>query len=143
MKHVQKVILFGGTFDPIHNGHLHVALHTLNAMNADELIFIPAGRSPHKQIAPTSGAHRMKMIEIAIENQPKLSVCDCELNRPAPSYTLDTINFFKKQFGEGVDLHWLIGADQLDDFDKWYRIDDLLDSCKMTVMYRAGYPKPD
>lgn len=138
-----KVVLFGGTFDPIHSGHLQVAQFASKQLHADELIFIPAGRSPHKQDKPVSGTHRYAMIECAIQDHENFSVSDCELQRPEPSYTLDTVLEFRRRFGNHAILCWLIGADQLEDFEKWYRVTDLLEQCKVCVMYRAGYPKPD
>jgi nicotinate-nucleotide adenylyltransferase len=83
------------------------------------------------------------MIRIATEGAPALSVSDCELTRPEPSYTLDTVHFFQEQFTEDVRLHWLIGADQVADFDRWYRVEELLDVCRICVMVRAGYPLPE
>jgi nicotinate-nucleotide adenylyltransferase len=138
-----KVILFGGSFDPIHSGHLQVARHALKELAAQKLIFIPAHRSPHKPEFPTFGHHRYTMIAKAIEAFDNFSVSDCELSRPEPSYTLDTIRFFRKKLGPKAILHWLIGADQLTDLEKWYRIHDLLKECRVSVMVRAGYPAPD
>ena len=138
----QKVILFGGSFDPVHKGHLIVAREVFDTLSANALVFIPARRSPHKEDFPVSGAHRIEMIRRVIVQNAGFSVSDCELNRPEPSYTLDTIEFFRKSLGPEAVLHWLIGADQLADFDKWYKVRDLVDACHVTVMYRAGYPKP-
>ncbi len=137
-----KIILFGGSFDPIHTGHLRVAHHALGELGADELIFIPARRSPHKIEVSTPGAHRFAMIAKSIDGLDSFSVSDCELLRPEPSYTLDTVRFFREQFGSGVVLHWLIGADQLADLEKWYCIGELLNECRISVMVRAGYPPP-
>ena len=138
-----KIILFGGSFDPIHNGHLRVAHTVLEKLGADQLILVPARRSPHKEYMPISGHHRLKMICRAISNSERFSVSACELNRPDPSYTLDTILFFREKCTSGAELYWLIGADQLADFDKWYKVSELLDICRICVMYRAGYPKPN
>ncbi len=137
-----KTILFGGSFDPIHKGHLCVGREVFHQLAADNFIFVPARRSPHKDAFPTSGDHRIEMIRRAIAKDSQFSVSDCELKRPAPSYTLDTIGFFRKQLGSDAVLYWLIGADQLNDFDKWYKVTDLVDACHVCVMYRAGYPKP-
>ena len=139
----KKIILFGGSFDPIHSGHLRVASYAMKALSAQKLIFVPANRSPHKTKSPTSGHHRYAMISKAIVGIDNFSVSDCELSRPEPSYTLDTIRFFREMFGPEVILHWLIGADQLTDLEKWYRINDLLKECHISVMVRAGYPLPD
>ena len=135
--------MFGGSFDPIHSGHLHVAHYALQELAADELIFVPAHRSPHKTDFPTSGHHRFAMIEKAIDGFDGFAVSDCELSRPEPSYTLDTVRFFRNQFGSEAVLHWLTGADQLADLGKWYCVGDLLKECRLSVMVRAGYPPPD
>jgi nicotinate-nucleotide adenylyltransferase len=139
----KKIILFGGSFDPIHTGHLRVANHALRELAADELIFVPAHRSPQKTDFPTPGHHRFAMIEKAIDGFGGFSVSDCELSRPEPSYTLDTVRFFRDQFGPDAILHWLTGADQLTDLKKWYCVCDLLKECRLSVMVRAGYPQPD
>ena len=139
----RKIILFGGSFDPIHTGHLRVAHHALRELAADELIFIPARRSPHKTDSPTLGRHRFAIIAKAIDGVDGFSVSDCELPRSEPSYTLDTIRFFRNQLGSDAVLHWLIGADQLVDLEKWYRVGDLLKECRVSVMVRAGYPPPN
>lgn len=138
-----KIILFGGSFDPIHTGHLRVAHHAMQELKAQELIFVPARRSPHKTDIPVSGHHRFAMIREAIKDRLNFSVSDCELSRPEPSYTLDTVRFFRDLLGPDVVLHWLTGADQLTDLGKWYRIDELLAECRVSVMVRAGYPLPD
>ncbi len=143
MQQLKKTILFGGSFDPIHTAHLRVAQHAMQELAADELIFIPAHRSPHKTDLPTPGHHRFAMIAKAIEGIDGFSVSDCELLRPKPSYTLDTVRFFRDRVAPNVVLHWLIGADQLTDLGKWYCIDDLLNECRISVMVRAGYPSPD
>lgn len=142
MKHV-SIILFGGSFDPIHNGHLGVGHAVVEQLEADKLIFVPARRSPLKTGTSASGHHRLAMIERAIEGCEKFSVSDCELKRGGPSYTLETVLHFRRELGEETDLTWLIGADQLSEFDKWYKATELLDICRVSVMYRAGYPPPD
>lgn len=139
----KKIILFGGSFDPVHAGHVCVARHALQALDAAKLIFIPAHRSPHKTGSPAPGRHRLAMIRKAIEGIDRFCVSDCELIRPQPSYTLDTICFFREQLGSDVVFHWLVGADQLSSFDRWYRVKELLEQCRVSVMVRAGYPLPD
>ena len=138
-----KAILFGGSFDPIHTGHVCVAQHAMRTLDAASLFFIPARRSPHKVDFPTPGQHRLAMIERAIEGIEGFAVCDCELSRPEPSYTLDTVRFFRDRLGPDAVLHWLIGADQLSDLENWYCIEELLKECRVGVMVRAGYPLPD
>ena len=142
MSAIRKIILFGGSFDPIHNGHLEMAKVVREQLNADDFIFIPARRSPHKSNSPKAdGIDRVKMIQIAVEGTAGLSVSDCELDRPEPSYTFDTVEYFGQHYPD-AELFWLVGADAIADLDRWYRITELVDICNVCVMYRAGYEKP-
>ena len=140
----QKIILFGGTFDPIHNGHIRVAGAAANEIGARRVIFIPARRSPHKKNVPSADQnHRLKMISLAIENYEKFEVSDCEFQRNEPSYTLDTVMYFKNLFPEPSEFYWLVGADAVGELVKWYRISDLIDSCFLSFMPRGSGEKLD
>jgi nicotinate-nucleotide adenylyltransferase len=137
-----KIILLGGSFDPIHNGHIIIARHAIAHTGADKLVFIPAQRSPHKPQFPAAGAaDRLKMVELAIADEKKMSASDCELKREPPSYTIDTVRHFQKEYGPEVNLYWLIGADMLKDLPRWYRIEELLDECSLSLMMRPGFDK--
>ena len=139
----QVIILFGGSFDPIHNGHLAVARYAFEHLSGKQLVFIPARRSPHKTIGPCADAEaRLAMIRLAIAGHEGFSVSDCELHRPEPSYTIDTVRYFRDQFGPQAQLVWLVGADAIKDLEKWYRIDELLEMCRVCIMYRGGLEKP-
>ena len=139
-----KLILFGGTFDPVHLGHVQVAQYSFGKICADRLIFIPAKRSPHKDTFPVaSGRHRLNMLSIAAESIDNFAVSDLELEGPDPSYTIDTVTAFKEEYGQETQIFWLIGADTVKDLPKWHRIKDLIDACNLSVMYRAGFKKPD
>jgi nicotinate-nucleotide adenylyltransferase len=140
----RNVILFGGTFDPIHNGHTHVAEAAAEKIGAAKVVFIPAKRSPHKQVFPVAGAEqRIEMISLAIEDRDTFCVSDVEVKRPEPSYTLDTMRTFKAKYGEDTQLYWLIGADMVGDLAKWHRINELIDQCNLSVMLRGGFKRPD
>jgi len=140
----KSIILFGGTFDPVHNAHVRVAQVAAEHLNAQQLIFIPVRRSPHKNFTPlASDRDRLKMIQLAIESLPNFSVSDCEVKRSEPSYTIDTIEYFKRQMGKNVRLYWLVGADTVKDLLYWRRIDELVDKCNLTIMRRGGFPQPD
>ena len=140
----QKIIIFGGSFDPIHNGHLAVARFAVEHFKADELIFVPAKRSPHKQASPlASGDDRFEMIQLAIEGAAGLTVSDIELSRPEPSFTIDTISHFKNIYGSEAFLYLLIGADGLKELGRWYRINDILRWCNVCLMYRPGFVLED
>lgn len=140
----QKTVLFGGTFDPIHLGHITVAIDAAKNIVADKLVFIPAKRSPLKGFLPkASDDDRFEMIALAIAGAKGLQVSDYELRKPAPSYTLETVEKFKADCGGETSIYWLIGADGVDDLVFWHRIVELLDACNLTTMYRAGCEPPN
>lgn len=139
----RKIALFGGTFDPIHLGHTQVAKAAASQIDAEEVVFIPAKCSPLKGFLPNAtDDDRLRMIELAIQDDDRFSVSDCELRRPAPSYTLDTVKYFQEEHGADASVYWLIGADSVDDLVLWHRIDALIDACHLAVMVRGGYEAP-
>jgi nicotinate-nucleotide adenylyltransferase len=138
------VALFGGTFDPVHLGHTGVADAAAAQIRAERLIFIPAKCSPLKGFFPhASDEERLTMITLAIAGRNNFTVSDCELKRPAPSYTLDTVRQFKREYGRATSIHWLLGADSIEDLVHWHRIRELMDECNLTTMLRARYAPPD
>ncbi len=138
-----KLVLFGGTFDPIHIGHTTVAGAAAERIGAEQLIFIPAKRSPLKGFWPgAADQHRLAMIKLAIAERDNFSVSDYELTKPAPSYTLQTVRSFQAEYGQAA-IYWLIGADTVDDLQHWYAIEELIDCCNLCTMYRAGCEAPD
>ncbi len=139
----RKTALFGGTFDPIHLGHIKVADVAAQRIGAERVIFVPAKRSPLKGFLPAaSDTHRLKMIALAIQDNERFAASDCELQRAAPSYTVDTVKQFQDEFGPENTIYWLLGADSIDDLVYWHRIEELIDSCHLAVMYRGGYEAP-
>ncbi len=140
----RKIALFGGTFDPVHLGHTTVAEDAASRIGAEKIIFIPAKRSPLKGFLPKANdKHRLRMITLAIAEQKTFEVSDCELKKPAPSYTLDTIKQFQSEYGSDTLIHWLVGADSIDDLMYWHQIVELIDACNLTTMYRAGCKPPN
>ena len=140
----KKVILFGGTFDPIHIGHTTVARSAAEYIGAGQTVFIPAKCSPLKSFSPyADGQHRLRMIELAIAGSEQFDISDYELNADGQCYTLDTVKHFKDIYGRDTSLYWLIGADSIDEFSLWYKITELIDECNLSVMLRAGFQKPD
>ncbi len=138
------IALFGGTFDPIHLGHLIVADEAAKHLNAEKIIFIPAKQSPLKGFLPQANdKDRFEMISRATVDRNKFEVSDYELRKPAPSYTIDTVRKFQADHDSATSLYWLIGADSIKDLEYWYRITDLIDICNITTMYRAGCKLPD
>jgi nicotinate-nucleotide adenylyltransferase len=136
----RRIALFGGTFDPIHLGHTTVAQAAAQQLNAEKVIFIPAKISPLKGFFPFAGDEdRLHMIRLAIAGHPAFAVSDCELKRPAPSYTLDTVRQFQRDYGPEMAVHWLLGADSIADLVHWHKICELIDECHLTTMQRPGY----
>ena len=139
----RRIALFGGSFDPVHVGHTGVARAAAEYLNAESVIFIPAKCSPLKGCLPRAGDDdRLKMIELATANDNAFAVSDCELRRPSPSYTLDTVHQFQAEYGSAVSVHWLLGADSVNDLVHWHGIGELLDACTLSVMVRGRYETP-
>ncbi len=140
----RKIALFGGTFDPIHLGHTTVARDAAKHIGAEKIIFIPAKRSPLKGFLPRANDnHRLQMIALAIAEQESFEVSDSELKKPAPSYTLETVREFQAEYGSDTLIHWLMGADSVDDLTYWLGVVELIDTCNLTTMYRAGCEPPN
>jgi nicotinate-nucleotide adenylyltransferase len=134
-----KIGLFGGTFDPVHFGHLIIAETIRNDMELDRLILLPAAVPPHKQDQQiTAFHHRVAMLNLAIEDDPEFSVSEFEFNKGI-SYTIDTIQYFKSTFPDDS-FYLIIGADSLFELDTWKDPDRLLNSVPVIVARRTGYP---
>lgn len=117
--------IYGGTFDPVHLGHLLLARDALEQLRLDAVLFVPAAQSPLKARKPTAtSSQRVAMLKLALKGNSHFWLTRCELDRPAPSYSYDTALEIREGFPRGK-LFWLIGADQLADLDKWHRPDDL------------------
>lgn len=133
-----KLGLFGGTFDPPHNGHLIVAQDALSALGLDRIIFIPAGAPPHKQdrrITPAPG--RLAMLEAALQGDARFEIDPLELGREGPSYTVDTIAEIRSRH-PGDELFLLIGADQFAEFGTWRDPAKIATLARVAVLTRSG-----
>lgn len=140
----RKTALFGGTFDPIHIGHTMVAASAAKIIGAEKVIFVPAKRSPLKEVRPVApDEDRLEMIRLAIADNPKFEVSNYEIQKDVPSFTIETVRFFKAALGGGVEIYWLMGADNVDELAGWYKIAELIDECNPAIMCRAGFARPD
>jgi len=134
-----KWALFGGTFDPVHHGHLIVARSVAEQLGVDRITLIPAASPPHKPGPSASGEDRLAMLELAIEGEGVFDVCDIELSRSGPSYTLDTLCQLRRRHGGEAALHWVIGADMLADLPTWYRATEVLEAARIVIAARPPW----
>ena len=135
----KKIGIMGGTFDPIHLGHLATAESVREIFALDEILFIPAARPPHKLGKPvTDEHHRLAMTTLATRSNKFFRVSDMELKRTGLSYTLDTMNELHKTFGSSTELFFIIGADSLADLSKWHASRELVRKCHFIATTRQG-----
>lgn len=138
----QKIGILGGTFDPVHEGHLAVARTVLDRCNLDLLLFVPALAPPHKDRALTPFGHRLAMLEAAVGEDPRFSVSALEAERPAPSYTVDTLRELHRRLGASQ-FFLVIGADMFAEIHLWYHYPELFTLSHLIVVARPGYPLAD
>ncbi|HWR41176.1 MAG TPA: nicotinate-nucleotide adenylyltransferase [Patescibacteria group bacterium] len=136
---VRKIGIMGGTFDPIHIGHLVIAEAVCNEFQLDRVIFIPANIPPHKQgWRVTSTLHRYIMTISATYSNPNFFVSDMEMERPGPSYTIDTMETLAAKYYPGAELYFILGADAVCDLPTWNHVDRLLELCWFVATTRPG-----
>ncbi len=145
-----NIALFGGTFDPIHRGHVNVARAAVNAFALKQVRFIPADIPPHKQKSPiTSFYHRYAMVSLALAGEKDMIPSLVEAPDPdakaerKPSYSLETVRRVKKSLGKSDHLYFLIGMDAFKDIGKWYKAEELLAECDFIVAARPGFSLAD
>ncbi len=131
--------LLGGSFNPVHNGHLAIARQTREALGLDQILFIPTSHPPHKpngSLAPAQD--RYEMVRLAIASDPSLAISDVEIRRPGKSYSIDTIRLLQQEYGAQTQLFFLIGLDAFLDFPSWREPLTLLELCPFVVLSRPG-----
>ena len=139
----QRIGLLGGTFDPIHFGHLLLAVHSYEKLRLDRVIFIPARLPPHKAEPVVEAAHRLEMVRLAVAEDQRFLVCDCELGRTEASYTIETVRQLQSSLGSGTHLFWLIGSDMVADLPSWQKIAELVELIEIIVVSRPGSAGPE
>lgn len=133
--------LLGGTFDPIHYGHLLLAEECRQSLALDKVLFIPAGQPWLKAGQPlTPGVHRRRMVELAIADHPPFALWDGELRRPGPTYTVDTLTQLQSEWPDVADFYFILGIDALESFPRWQDPERILQLVKLAVAARPGYP---
>ena len=135
----QTIGIFGGTFDPVHIGHLLLAKDLVDALALDRLYLVPNQVSPFKLgEARTSAHHRVAMLHLAVEGEERLAVSDVEVRRPPPSYTVDTLRHFR-EVHPAARRFFILGADNLRDLHHWREIESLFDLAEFRVLARPGF----
>ncbi len=140
---MKSVALFGGTFNPIHYGHLAIAEDVRSKHNLDKVIFIPTALPPHKDPADLVDAQkRSVMAFLATVSNPCFDVSTYEVEKGGKSYSIDTVRHFRHFFGDKVELYFIIGADMLVEIASWKSIGELLQLCRFIAVSRPGYDAP-
>ncbi len=133
----RRIGVFGGTFDPIHMGHLAAVEDAAARLDLEQVLFVPNHVPPHKQKQVVSSPRdRIAMVELAIADNPRFSISLIEMNRPGPSYTLDTLRDLRAHLGSSVDLYFLVGCDALGALHTWHQPDALLREFRVVFMDR-------
>jgi len=136
---IKRLGILGGTFDPIHHGHLVAAEEAHHQLGLDRVLLLPAGRPPHKPMRPISPVlHRLRMLELAIADKPYFSISRVDVERPGPHYTVDALGLLRAEWGSEVTFFFIEGSDSLADIPTWYQPQRLIELCELAVVERPG-----
>ena len=138
-----KIGLLGGTFNPVHLGHLRAAEEIREQLGLEKIIFIPAHMPPHKKDDIIAARHRLEMVRIAAADNPFFEVSDSELQRDGNSYSFDTIGHFSREYGPDAELFFIIGLDAFREIHTWKHYPEFFSSCNFIVMSRPGGYEPE
>ena len=142
LKGIKSFAILGGTFDPIHNGHISVAKEILKKTDVERILLIPAGIPPHKKAEEVTGAKiRLEMLSVAVENEENMVISSIEIDRKGLTYTVDTIAQLKEELGDEVNFKFVLGADALDYISSWKDYKRVLKMCSFIAVARPGYDK--
>ncbi len=132
--------IFGGTFNPVHYGHLFVADMARDAFSMDRVLFVPSSLPPHKNTVPVANAEdRLKMVGIAIEDNPDYDVLDVEIKRKGRSYSIETLRYLKDRYGTQTDISFILGWDSFKDIVTWKDYKELFTLSNFVVVSRSGH----
>jgi nicotinate-nucleotide adenylyltransferase len=136
---IRRLGILGGTFDPIHHGHLVAAEEARYQLGLDRVLFVPAGTPPHKPASPLSPIHhRLRLVELAIAARPYFALSRVDADRSGPCYTVDTLALLRAEWGPRPAFFFIVGADSLANLLDWYQPQRLLELCELAVVDRPG-----
>lgn len=139
---ISRVGIFGGTFDPPHLGHLAAASEAAVRAELDEIVFVPTGdpwQKNHREL--TGSATRLVMTRLAAEPDPRFRVSTCDIDRPGPTYAVDTVADVRAEYAHPVELYFILGADSLENLHTWHRVDELYKTVKFIAVNRPGHSR--
>jgi nicotinate-nucleotide adenylyltransferase len=140
MEQRKRIAIYGGTFDPVHTGHTEIARRVTQLFEIDTFLFVPARMAPHKFDREVSPAlHRYAMLALATKTEPRLCISTFELEGPGRQYTVDTLSYFRSQFGASTDLFFVMGADSWNEITTWHEWRQLMTLSNLVVVTRPGY----
>lgn len=135
-----KIGILGGTFNPVHIGHLILAEEALSKLKLDKVIFVPAYQPPHKDEAILDAEHRFNMVALAIEGNPRFEISRIEINARQKAYSVDTLKAFRDKFGAKAEFFFITGSDSLRELSSWKNIDEVYRLANFIVAKRPGFP---
>jgi nicotinate-nucleotide adenylyltransferase len=139
-----RIGILGGTFNPIHMGHLILAEEARFKLKLDKIVFVPSFMPPHKDVSDVMNAKdRLAMVRLAVEDNPAFEVSTYEIESKKKSYSIDTLKEFRSIYGEDAQLCFITGSDSLKDLFSWKNINDIFKISKFVVANRPGYPVKD
>ncbi|MBI5573156.1 MAG: nicotinate (nicotinamide) nucleotide adenylyltransferase [Elusimicrobia bacterium] len=133
-----KIGIFGGSFDPVHNGHIEIAKKALRQLKLDFLYFVPAFLPPHKTRKLTNAVYRKRMLQLAIKNFSKFKISDFEIKRKKKTYTYLTLKYFHKEY-PSAELFFIVGSDSAADLKNWKNVKEIMRLSKIVFAERMGY----
>ena len=137
----RRIGILGGTFDPPHLGHLLIAETARVALDLESVVFLPAGEPWLKSgQRVTAAAHRLRMVQLAVADNPDFCVSDCEVRRTGATYTVDTLRERRRGLPEGAELFFIVGSDVIEQFHRWKEPEAILELCRLAVIERPGGP---
>ena len=136
---VNRIVVFGGTFDPVHVGHIAIARSLSHELEAEVVIMVPTGRPWLRAEPPVASPEdRLRMLELATENEPGIDVSDVDVVRDKTTYSIDTIRDLRRVYGEDCEYLLAIGSDAAAELHRWHRYEELTRACKFAVVHRPG-----